>query len=113
MNIIAGYPMDGRSGTVFNAFSEWAQKWHDENSVQALNLGGGGMAPDTEFQSYKAEIKEFIEFRMSSADDRSRRVQQRMMRKAKKAAKKEFEYGISKYPNLERYIDNYQWGIIG
>ena len=66
-----------------------------------------------EFQSFKTLVKDFIEFRMASADDRSRRVQKRMMRKAKRAAKKEFEYGISKYPNLERYIDNYQWGIIG
>ena len=61
----------------------------------------------------KIALKNFIEFRMAPGEDRSRRVQKRMMRKAKTAAKKEFEYAISKYPNLERYIDNFQWGIIG
>ena len=32
---------------------------------------------------------------------------------AEKAAKRSFQFHIDKYPNLERYIDNYQWGIIG
>jgi hypothetical protein len=112
INIIAGYPMEGRAGTVFVAWSEWAQSWHDENSIEPLGLGGGGSGvPDTEFQ-YKALIRDFIEFRMQEADDRSRRVQKRMLRKAKKAAKRDYEYGIQKYPNLEKYIDNYKWGYL-
>ena len=114
MSTIQGSQMEGRSGIVFDHFVRWASDWHDENSVEPLGLGGGGSGtPDTEFQRYKAEIKGFIEFRMSPAGDRSRRVQKRMLRKAKKAAKRSFQFHIDKYPNLERYIDNYQWGIIG
>jgi hypothetical protein len=112
MSIIGDYPAEGRPGTVFNAWSEWAQSWHDENSVEPLGLGGGGKTPDTEFQNFKAQIRDFIEFRMQEADDRSRRVQKRMLRRAKKAAKRDFEYGIQKYPNLEKYIDNYKWGYL-
>ena len=42
MNIISGYPMEGRSGVVYIAFDEWAKAWYAENSVEALGLGGGG-----------------------------------------------------------------------
>jgi len=63
MNIIAGYPMEGKSGTVFIAWSEWAQKWHDENSVEPLGLGGvgGGVQvsiKDQLEQSFKVEFSQ-------------------------------------------------------
>ena len=67
-----------------------------------------------EFQQAKVDIKDFIDNRMDigGADERSRRVQKRMLRKAKKAAKRKYEFSIDKYPNLEKYVDNYQWGIL-